>query len=463
MMKEAGIQITQQDRALTGELLDFIEASPTAFHAVDTILRELQAQGCTVLTEGQAWDLKAGGTYAVTRNGSSVIAFRLGEDLAPVTSDDPGHPVHPGERKGFALPAFHIMASHSDSPMFRIKEQAELSAVADHYRKLNTEGYGGMICSTWLDRPLSIAGRVIVRNGQQLQARLLKVDRDLVLIPNLAIHFNRKVNDGFAFNKQIDLLPLLGGADTPGGSLKKLIASELEVEEESILGSDLYLYNRVKGSIWGAAGEFVSSGRLDDLQCTFAGLKAFLAAASAPGTNVSVLAVFDNEEVGSHTKQGAASTFLPDILERICISLGMDREDYRRAIASSLMISADNAHAVHPNHPEKSDENNRVYMNEGVVVKSHAGQKYTSDGLSMAWLRALAEQSHVPLQYFANRSDEAGGSTLGNIAMSQVSVSAVDVGLAQLAMHSAYETAGVKDTKYLADVAAEFYRSQIRI
>ena len=424
-------------KEITQELLDFIQKSPTAFHAVDTIAKELDGKGFTPLIEGERWTLEKGRGYYVTRNDSSILAFYIGRELTNYS--------------------FSVVAAHSDSPTFKLKENAELEAANKHYMQLNTEGYGGMLCAPWFDRPLSIAGRVLVREGESFVTRLLTIDRDLVMIPNVAIHMNRQVNDGFAYNKQVDMLPLFGGPDTKKGDLKKLIAQELGVSEGDIFGSDLYLYNRVPGVIWGANGEYVSSGRLDDLQCAFSGLKAL--ENGCHEKSVSVLAIFDNEEVGSGTKQGADSTMLSDVLRRINAALGYDDEEYNRAVASSFLLSADNAHAVHPNHPEKTDATNCVYMNEGVVIKSHAGQKYTSDGVSIAVFKHLAEKAGVPVQFFANRSDAAGGSTLGNIAMAQVSMNAVDIGLPQLAMHSAYETAGVKDTGYMIDVMSEFYRS----
>ncbi|MGN1165575.1 MAG: M18 family aminopeptidase [Lachnospiraceae bacterium] len=420
------------------ELLTFLQKCPTAFHAVETIREELEAEGYEELFEGKPFCVVPGGKYYVRRNGSSIIALNLGNEL--------------GEY------GFHIAASHSDCPTFKVKENAEIE-VKGKYTQLNTEGYGGMICSTWFDRPLSVAGRVIVKEGDALVSKLVKIDRDLMMIPSVAIHMNRKINEGYAYNKQIDMIPLFGGPGTQKGDLKKLVAEELEVEETDIYGSDLYLYNRMQPCVWGANGEFISSAHLDDLQCAFASLKGFLN--STCENVINVYACFDNEEVGSGTKQGAASTFLYDVLYRVNASLGKNEEDYYCALANSFMISADNAHAVHPNHPEKTDVGNCVYMNEGVVVKSHAGQKYTSDAVSIAIFRMLCEKAGVPVQFFANRSDEAGGSTLGNIAMSQVSVNCVDIGLAQLAMHSAYETAGVKDTYYMIRVMKEFFSTQL--
>jgi aspartyl aminopeptidase len=421
-------------RKMSEEMLAFIKKNPTAFHVVASMRETLRENGYEELSESRAWNLAPGHSYYVCRNGSSIIAFQMGRDLSDYS--------------------FHIVASHTDSPTFKLKEKAELK-VSGKYTKLNTEGYGGMICSTWLDRPLSIAGRVLVRGEDgAITSTLLDFGRDLVLIPSVAIHMDRKVNDGFAFNKQVDLLPLFSGS-TKEDALISLVAEELGVEKDAILGSDLYLYNRQEPSIWGAAGEFLSSPRLDDQQCAYASLKGLLSGGHP--RNINVMACFDNEEVGSGTKQGADSTFLYDVLKRINMALGKDENDYLRAIASSFMLSADNAHAVHPNHPEHTDDGNCTYMNEGVVVKSHAGQKYTSDGMSVAIVRQLAAGADVPIQFFANRSDKAGGSTLGNIAMAHVSMNSADIGIPQLAMHSSYETAGIRDTLYMVQLMREFY------
>lgn len=419
------------------DLLSFVGGNPTAFHTTAAIRDRLLKEGFSELLESQKWHLEPGKGYFVCRNGSSILAFRLGTDLRNYS--------------------FNVAAAHTDSPCFKLKENAELHTPGK-YTRLNTEGYGGMICSTWLDRPLSIAGRVLVKEKGAIASRLVALDRDLLLIPSVAIHMNRDVNDKASFNKQVDMLPLLGG-DLPEGSLKTLLAQELQVAGEDILGSDLYLYIRENPSIWGAGQEFLSSGRLDDQECAYGILQGFLKGRSERSINVA--ACFDNEEVGSGTKQGAASTFLYDVLHRITLSLGGGEEDFARAVASSFLFSADNAHAVHPNHPEYTDVNNCCYMNEGVVIKSHAGQKYTSDGVSIAVARVLAEKAGVPLQYFANRSDKLGGSTLGNLAMAQVSMNAVDIGLPQLAMHSCYETAGTKDIGYLIRLMEAFYNCHL--
>ena len=417
------------------ELLSFVDKNPTAFHTTASIREILLKEGFTELLESRKWDLTPGEGYFVCRNGSSVIAFRLGTDLKDYS--------------------FNVAAAHTDSPCFKIKENAELH-MGQKYTRLNTEGYGGMICSTWMDRPLSVAGRVLIKENNAITSRLLTLDRDLLMIPSVAIHMDREVNDRASYNKQVDMLPLLGGV-AEEGVLKKLIAAELQVAEEQILGSDLFLCIREKAAVWGCNEEFISSGRLDDQQCVFGILKGFLNAHCARSINVA--AFFDNEEVGSGTKQGAASTFLYDVLHRIAQSLGGNDEDFHRAVASSFMVSADNAHAVHPNHPEHTDVNNCTYMNKGVVIKTHAGQKYTSDGMSVAAARELAARAGVPLQYFANRSDKVGGSTLGNLAMAQVSMNCVDIGLPQLAMHSCYETAGAEDTLSLIKLMQELYSS----
>ena len=423
-------------KSTSEELLSFIEKNPTAFHVVDAVKKELTENGFEELLESREWKLELGKKYFVIRNGSSIIAFCIGNKL---------------ENYGF-----NIVASHTDSPTFKLKEKAKLNSA--NYTRLNTEGYGGMICTSWMDRPLSIAGRVLVEEDGRIVSRLIKFDRNLVLIPSVAIHMNRDINEKNPLNKQVDMMPLIA-SKTDEDSLAELIAKELEINAEQIMGSDLYLYDRTAPTIWGLNEEFISSGRLDDQQCVFASLKALLN--SRNNKAIDIMACFDNEEVGSGTKQGADSTFLYDVLKRINEGLGKTEVDYLRALTSSFMLSADNAHAVHPNHPEHTDAENCTYMNEGVVLKSHAGQKYTSDGISMAIVKKLAQKAEVPLQYFSNRSDKAGGSTLGNIAMSHVSVKCADIGVAQLAMHSAYETAGVKDTCYMIRLMKELYNSSI--
>lgn len=418
------------------ELLAFLDSSPSSFHAVANMKAMLEEAGFIRLLEGQRWDLEAGKNYYVTRNDSALIAFKL-------------------PTKEFT--GFQMMASHSDSPVFKIKANAEIE-VDKKYIKLNVEKYGGMLCAPWLDRPLSVAGRVVVRTPDGVATKLVNVDRDLMIIPNLAIHMNREVNDGYKFNAQKDMLPLFGGSDAKGEFLK-LIAGEAGVEAEDILDTDLFLYNRMKGTLLGLNREFIASPHLDDLQCAFASLKGLLA--SEPKESVAVHCVLDNEEVGSGTKQGAASTFLSDVLHRINAASGRSEEEYLTALASSFLVSADNAHSVHPNQPDKADPTNRPYMNEGIVIKYSANQKYTTDAISGAIFRMICDRAQVPYQIFTNRSDMLGGSTLGNISNTQVALNTVDIGLPQLAMHSSYETAGCRDTAYLAEAARVLFSGAV--
>ena len=418
------------------ELFQFIENSPSCFHAIETIRKKLNDEGFIELVEGRSWQIEKGKKYYVTRNLSSIIAFKIPEN---------------------DFKNFHIVASHSDSPTFKIKENAEIE-VNNKYVKLNTEKYGGMICSTWFDRPLSIAGRILVKEGNLVKTHLVNIDKDLVIIPNLAIHMNRAVNDGYKYNAQIDMLPLYGD-NTSKGSLMKTVAQSVGVEEDSILGTDLFLYNRMRGTKIGANSEYISSPRLDDLECAYASLSAFLSETNS--NSASVYCVFDNEEVGSGTKQGADSTLLYDVLRRINMCLGNSEEDYYKLIASSFMISADNAHALHPNYSDKSDPTNKVYINDGIVIKYNANQKYTTDAVSASIFKSICDSVNVPYQTFTNRSDILGGSTLGNISNAHVSLNTIDIGLAQLAMHSTYETAGAKDVTYLIEALKAFYNTSI--
>lgn len=420
----------------TKELLSFIEKSYSCFHLIQNMKEELNENGFQELYEAQEWKLECGGKYYVSRNESSLIAFQI-------------------PKQDFT--GFQIMASHSDFPTFKVKENPEI-CVENQYMKLNVEKYGGMLCAPWFDRPLSVAGRILVREGDTIETKLVNVDRDLVMIPNLAIHMNREVNDGYKYNAQTDMLPIYSNM-TEKGDFMSVIAENAGVKKENILGSDLYLYNRMKGSIWGANEEFVSSAKLDDTQCAFASLKGFLQAENKQA--VSVHCVLDNEEVGSGTKQGAASTFLKDTLGRINRGLNRTEDAYLQALANSFMISADNAHGVHPNYSDKTDLTNRPYLNGGIVIKYSANQKYTTDAVSAAMFKTICDRAEVPYQNFVNRSDMLGGSTLGNISNTQVAVNTVDIGVAQLAMHSPYETCGVKDTFYLIKMAKEFYQSAV--
>jgi aspartyl aminopeptidase len=419
------------------ELFSFLDHSPNAFFAVRNMCDLLSGAGMTRLYEGTPWKLEAGKGYFVTRNDSAVIAFKIPK---------------------LDYTGFQMMASHCDSPVFKIKTNAEIS-VDQRYVKLNVEKYGGMLCAPWLDRPLSVAGRVVVRTKDGIETRLVNVERDLMIIPNLAIHMDRQVNDGHKFNAQVDMLPLFCEKGEEKDAFLGLIAAEAGVPAGDILDTDLFLYNRMPAVSLGLNGEFIASGRLDDLQCAFASLKGFIE--SAPADSVAVHCVFDNEEVGSGSKQGAAGTFLSDTLRRINRVMGRTEEDYLMSIASSFLVSADNAHAVHPNLTDRADPTNRPYLNQGIVIKYSANQKYTTDAVSGAIMRAICRQADVPCQTFTNRSDLLGGSTLGNISQSQVSLNTVDIGLPQLAMHSPYETAGAKDTAYLAEAARVLFSSSV--
>ena len=421
---------------VTRKLLQFISDSPTSFHVTANLAVMLAARGFEHLPENQPWNLYPGMKYFVTRNESSLIAFCIPEE---------------------PFESFQIAAAHSDSPSFRLKENPEIEA-AGHYVQLNVEKYGGAILSPWLDRPLSIAGRVLVRNGHILESCLVNLDRDLVLIPNLAIHMNREVNNGYQYHVQKDLLPVFAEG-LPDGSLNRLLAEALDVNEQDILTGDLFLYCRTPGSIWGAHEEFFSSPKLDDLQCAWSIVQALVSTHNE--MNVTVACIFDNEEVGSLTKQGASSTFLSDTLQRINAALGRTQEQYHTAVASGFMVSADNAHAVHPQHMDKADLVNRPLMNHGPVIKFSANQKYTTDAVSCSIFREICDIADVPCQTFFNHSDVAGGSTLGNLSNAQVSLNSVDIGLAQLAMHSPYETAGVRDTLYLIQALAGYFNTPI--
>ena len=418
----------------TEELLGFLKNSPTAFQAVEEIEKKLTEAGFAKLGEHENWDIVPSGKYFVTRNGSSVIAFSVPKKYAH---------------------SFMITASHTDSPTFKLKSAFEAEACGK-YVKLNVEGYGGMILSSWLDRPLSIAGRLIVKDGSKITTKNVNIDRDLVLIPNVAIHQNRQINSGFSYNIAVDMMPLYSASDKKG-TLLETAAEYAGCAKENVVGGDLYLYNRTPGTIWGAGDEFFSSARIDNLQCAYSTLIGFISAADEAKA-VNVYSSFDNEETGSATKQGAGSQFLSDTLAKIAEKLGFSVTE---ALASSFMVSADNGHAKHPNHPKLSDAQNSPAINEGVVIKENAAQKYTTDAVSSAIFAKICEDANVPVQRFANRSDMGGGSTLGSISNTNAAMITVDIGLAQLAMHSSYETAGTKDTGYMIDAITQFYKSKL--
>ena len=415
------------------ELFEYIKNSPTAYHACAHTGAILEENGYTELYEGDSWKLEKGKGYFVKRNGSSLIAFRIPEKTAT---------------------GFMMTASHGDSPCLKIKENPEIED--KHYVKLSTESYGGMIYSSWFDRPLAIAGRITVKTKKGIEIKNVDTKEPVAIIPNVAIHMNRTVNSGMNYNAAVDLLPLYSDAEEKV-SLKSRVSALAGVKEDDILTTDLFVYNCQEGTEWGG---FISAPRLDDLQCAFSALKAFIS--SKQNGAVPVYALFDNEEVGSQTKQGAASTFLFDVLERVASAIGKGTDTLKKLLAASFLVSCDNAHACHSNHPEYSDRNHTVYMNKGIVIKYNANQRYTSDAVSAAIFKLVCEKADVPTQYYANRADMPGGSTLGNISNTQVSLNTVDIGLPQLAMHSAYETAGAKDTEYLVKALEMFYAQSLK-
>lgn len=412
----------------TTALMAFLDASVSVYHAVAYLADTLEQAGYIRLSEGKKWDLMAGGKYYLTRGGTAVVAFRVPEK-AP---------------KGFLM-----SASHSDRPTFKIKENAELTG---KYTRLATEKYGGMLMAPWLDRPLSIAGRVLVETEDGICSRLVNIDRDLTMIPNVAIHMNRQANDGYKWNPAVDTLPLLGGAEA-SGKLERLLE---EAAGGKILGHDLFLYVRQKATVWGVDEEYLSSAAIDDLECAWCCTQGFLNANDSG--SIPVLCVFDSEEVGSSSVQGAASKLLEDTLSRICAALELD--EYAM-LANSFLVSADNGHALHPNHPELADGNNAPQIGGGVVLKFNANLRYCTDGVSAAIFRKVCAKADVKVQTYCNRADMAGGSTLGNISLAHVSVPTADIGLAQLAMHSCYETAGVQDAIDLERAMEAYYSATL--
>ena len=406
------------------ELFKFIKSSPTAFHTVESVIKILSANGFSELCEGEEFKMTDGGRYFVKRNGSSLIAF-----------------VYKRDARGFM-----ICAAHSDTPALKVKTSGEKCGA---YTRLSVERYGGLINYSWLDRPLSIAGRIVVKNGCGIESRLVDIDSDVAVIPSLAIHLNRSVNDSASFNPAVDLLPLLAGKE---GGVMEFIAEKAGVATDDILNYDLFLYNREEGKTVGMKGEFILSTRLDDLECVYAATEAFVS--SSKSESIPVLAIFDNEEVGSETKQGAASGFLYDTLSRLTDSVDS-------ALYNSFIVSADNAHALHPNHPELSDADNAPILNGGVVIKQNANQKYATDAVSDSIFREICKRAGAKTQTYYNRADLPGGSTLGSIANTRVSALTVDIGLPQLAMHSATETAGASDLSELVKALVEFYSTSI--
>lgn len=414
--------------------MEFIQKSPTCYHAVKNVAEKLESAGYEVLFEKEDYRLEYGKKYYVIRNDSSLIAFDLPEKPAV---------------------GFKITASHSDSPCFKLKENPEV-VLENTYVKFNVEKYGGMILSSWFDRPLSVAGRVVIKEDQGLTTKLVDFEENLCIIPNVAIHLNREMNQGIEYNPQIDLQPLWS-ADKED-KITSLISGKLGIDPKQILGSDLFVYNREKGCFLGKDKAFIGAPRMDDLGCVYGCLEGFLNSNNA--SYIKMYCVFDHEEVGSCTRQGADSDFLITTIKRMGTALEC-REQLPRMFANSFLISADNGHALHPNHPEKSDGNNHPVLNGGIVLKFHGNQQYTTDAYTGAVVKDICNQNRISYQTYHNRSDIAGGSTLGNISISHCSIPSADIGLPQLSMHSAFETAGTKDLEALVEFVRNFYISVV--
>lgn len=423
------------------DLIDFIHASPSAFHAAKNVEEALVDEGFKRINPEDKWDFKKEGKYYTSKNNSAIIAFVIGKGEI--------------EEEGFKL-----IGAHTDAPTFRIKADPEMT-VEGKYLKLNTEVYGGPILNTWFDRPLSIAGRINLKTKNLLKPKELLIDMEkpITIIPNLAIHMNRKVNEGIKLNPQINTLPLLSNISDEfekDNFLVKLIAKKMGIKVEDILDFELFLYEVEKGSLVGLNEEFISVGKLDDLAMVHAGLHGLIDSKVANATNV--LVCFDNEEVGSGTKQGAASPMLRSVLERIVLAMSKDKEDYYRALSNSFLISADQAHGLHPNYTEKQDPTSRPVVNGGPAIKTAANQAYTTDSFSSSVYEGICKSIGIPVQKFVNRSDERGGSTIGPISSSQLDISSVDIGNPILGMHSIRELGGVLDHYYTYKSFKEFYR-----
>lgn len=415
----------------TEDLIRYISASPTAFQAVEEQKEMLLSAGFTELKEEEKWNLRLSGSYFVTRNSSALIAFRIPKKMPEKTM---------------------IVATHADSPAFKVKTDPEMT-VAQSYVKLNVEAYGGAVYSSWFDRPLSVAGRVFVKDGDGAIEIPVDLKKDLCMIPSLAIHMDRDTNKGHEIKVQEELLPLL--SSDKDVLLYDLIAKKLKRKREEILSADLFVYNRQEAVIWGAKKEFLSSPRLDDLSCAYASVRGLIETKKPEALALHVM--FNHEEVGSSSTEGACSTFLKDTLERIAEAIFKDRESYLTFLAKSLLLSADNGHALHPNYPEKCDPTNRPVMGKGVLLKFSGNQKYTTDASSAAKVKLLAEKAGISLQTYHNHSDLPGGSTLGNLCVHQMAIQAADIGIAQLAMHSSYETCAVSDLSDLYRLLSVFF------
>lgn len=421
---------------INDKIIELLNKSHCEYQVINNIKYLLENAGFIELKESEDYKIEKGKSYYITRNMSSILAFKVNEDISSLY--------------------YKIVASHSDSPALKIKENPTKNVSG--YNVLKVEKYGGMIDSCWLDKPLGISGRVVYKKENSIESRLVDIDQNIAIIPNLAIHFNREINNGFAYNPQKDLMPILGISED---DLFMKLLEKTQKDGEEILSYDLYLFNREKAQYLGYDDQFITSPKLDDLACAYSSILGLLDSNNSNGIDVCV--VFNNEEVGSNSINGADSDFLSSNLKRIAKSLGFNGDEHKKAIAKSFLISADNAHALHPNYVEKSDDKNLVLLNKGVVVKHNSNMAYTSDAFSSSVFKLIAQKVKIPVQDFYNRSDVRGGSTLGNISNSQISFYSVDIGIAQLAMHSNYEMIGKADLNDMYLVLKEFYSSNLEI
>lgn len=435
--------IEMEVKSFAREVIEFIDESPSTYHVVKNCSDILDENGFERIMPREKWEIKKGGKYFLKKSSSTIIAFTVGENF--------------DVKKGFK-----IFGAHTDSPCFRIKPSPEI--VTENVVRLNTEVYGGPILSTWFDRPLSIAGRVIVKGENSFFPRTvkIKIDEPLLTIPNLAIHQNREVNNGVKIDKQNDVLPVISLINKNferEGYLERVILEKTGIKKEDIIDFDLYLYATEKGCLLGANEEFMSSPKIDNLASVYTGLIGLLEAEENQD-RINIFVAFDNEEIGSATKQGADSNYLLNTLERISLALGLSRGDFLQMLESSYILSADAAHAAHPAHLGKTDPTNRGKINEGISIKISAKQKYTSDGYSIAVIKQLIEGTEIQIQPFVNESNELGGSTIGPISSTHLDIDGVDLGVPMLAMHSVRELCGIFDVFYLKELAKEFFSKE---
>ena len=422
-------------KKIVNNLLDFLNHNHSEFNAANNIREILKSNGFIELNEKEDFKIKKGANYFIVRNDSSVIAFKIPKKLNDFR--------------------YAITASHLDSPCLKLKMENDI--VSNNYHKLNVEKYGGLILSTWLDRPLSLAGRIIVKDGNKLKTQFIDIEKPLMIIPNVCIHFNRNINDGFSYNPEIDLKPILSLGNNES-SLMDFLSEYINVKKENIITYELNTYNFTKSYVGGQHDEFIMSPRIDNFESVYLSLMAFI---ESDNKDVSVFVAFNNEEIGSETYSGADCDLLKNTLKRISNSLGYNENEYFSSIANSFMLSIDNGHATHPNHPELSDSNNPVFLNKGPIIKFNSNMAYMSDGATSAEIINLCKNNNIPYQIFYNKSDIRGGSTLGTLSTSQLGIRTCDIGCAQLSMHSSYETAGSEDVEYMFDLIKAFYNSKL--